>query len=162
MTESMSYQERFISNLIKKAEENDKEFKEFIDENLFPMKSKSNSIDVIKTHLHILKAMDSTQQLLVKARAKHFEETNDPSKYFPSLIAMFVVLVPIYTLLNSVDKESYYMGIIMLTNIIAFLAFIVFVFKSFLMTIRMRSTAVYFNSLVTNIEYNGNEEKKTS
>ena len=153
MLEPMYDYDLFISRLLRMTEKKDKEFKKFIDKNF-----KSSKIDDINTNLNALRAMNSNQQLLVKARAKQFEEINDPSKYFPSLLAITGIVIGMYTLIREQSNNSDLFVIISII-VIAFLG--IGVTWLFTKTILMRSTAVYFNSIVTNIQYN-NEGKKTS
>ncbi|WP_339258269.1 hypothetical protein [Lysinibacillus sp. FSL K6-3209] len=149
-----STQSEFISDLVLHISKDDKKLKKFIDENLFPLNSKGKGDITINNNINALKTMDPNQQLLVKGRAKHFEETNDPSKYFPALIAMIAILLPVYALINqlTVDK-TLSQTIIIFFNIFLFLGTLLYVARLYFNSVRMRSSAVYFNSLVTNIKY---------
>ncbi|QDZ98964.1 hypothetical protein D0439_10110 [Lysinibacillus fusiformis] len=153
MTEPMYDYDLFISRLLRMTKKKDKAFKKFIDKNF-----KSNEIDDLNSNLNALRAMNSNQQLLVKARAKQFEEINDPSKYFPSLLAIAGIVIGMYTLIREQANNS---DLFVFISIIVIAILGIGVTWLFTKTVLMRSTAIYFNSIVTNIQYN-NEEEKTS
>jgi len=118
---------------------------------LFPQKSKS-SIKAINKNIDFLKGMNATQQALVKSRAKVFEETYDPSKYFPTLLAIYGLIISLYVILqeslvknnlNEIFSIDLRVIIIILLGSTASILFLI--------TIRRRATAIYFNTLINNI-----------
>ncbi|WP_146548171.1 hypothetical protein [Rummeliibacillus suwonensis] len=138
----------FIKDLLEMSKKKDKVFKAFIDENLFPKKS-SLSDEHIKNNIYSLKFMDKKEQLIIQARAKSFEETFDPSKYFPSLLAIFGGVFAIYKALA--DRSG---------NIVIFLIYIIIMLylffysaRLFIKAVNIRPTAVYFNTLINKIEF---------
>lgn len=138
----------FIKDLIEASKRSDKEFRIFIDENLFPKKS-SLSDEHIKNNIYSLKFMDKNEQLIIQARAKSFEETFDPSKYFPSLLAIFGSAFAIYKALA--DRS----GNIVIFSIYILIMLYVFFYSSrlFSKAVNARPTAVYFNVLISKIEF---------
>ncbi|MCS1390633.1 hypothetical protein QH639_25220 [Lysinibacillus sp. 1 U-2021] len=146
----------FINDLIEMTKKDDKELKRFIDHNLFPKESLL-SIDSINSNIDSLRLMNENQQILVKSRAKQFEESNDPTKYFPTLLGIFGLVITLYGILNQVLNND--IGTLIYATVIGILG--IFVANIFRKSIVVRPTAVFFNSLVTNIQYN-NEEEKTS
>ncbi|MGE8000885.1 hypothetical protein ACQKOF_19855 [Lysinibacillus sp. NPDC093190] len=157
MTESIKtdivQQKIFISNLIEVTRKKDKELKKFIDDNLFPRRS-SLSIEAINDNINALKKMDKNEQLLVRGRAKHFEESNDPSKYFPILIAIIGIIISLYGMLRDLSDTF----ITFIINVLVIVFMVLFTTKLFTNTIEYRSTAIYFNSLITNMQYDENEK----
>jgi hypothetical protein len=144
----------FIHNLIEMTRKDDNELKEFINEYLFPQKSKI-SIESINKNINILKKMDGTQQALVKSRAKTFEESNDPSKYFPTLLAIYGLVISVYVVLQE-------LLVILNVNVVYSIYFRIFlivtlgitVSKIFFNSLNTRPTAIYFNTLIHSIEFN--------
>lgn len=154
MTESKLDHDIFISKLIRMTKKKDKEFKKFIDKNLFPLKSNSNSIDYINGNIDALRTMDRNQQILVKARATHFEDMYDLPKYFPILIALMGAIISMYGLVKELSTEmSKDSSLVIFLTIIVTVVLISLVTWLFIISVGMRSTAIYFNSLVTNIKY---------
>lgn len=139
----------FVNDLIEMTRKDDKDLKTFIDYNLFPRKS-SLSFESIKYNIDSLKTMDNTQQVILKARAKEFEESHDPSKYIPSLIAIAGIIGLLYSAIKELAKNSAW-SVFLYSIVIAFL--IIYINRTYEKHIKMRPTAVYFNSLITNIKY---------
>lgn len=135
----------FIDDLIEMARKKDKELKKFVDENLFPKKS-SLSIESINKNIETLKTMNATQQVLVIGRADHFKDSNDPSKFFPVIIALFGLVISLYNILS------------LFTDIMIFSIFATVIVIAYLSILLRRifslyPTAIYFHSLVSNIKY---------
>jgi hypothetical protein len=135
----------FIYNLIEMTRKSDKEFQKFIDYHLYPKKSPL-SLEVINKNIKTLKLMDSNQRLIVKARAKEFAESNDPSKYFPSLLVIFGFIFNLYKLVEKIDKK---LGLVFNVLVISFFA--IFSAHLFFKTVKIRSTAVFFNTLIDTV-----------
>lgn len=139
----------FIYDLIKVTSESDRKLKKFVNDKLFPQKS-FLSVESINQNIEALKNMNENQQLLVKARAKHFEEMNDLTKFFPTLIGLFASLVSIYAFIREIIPQDIFF--IRMAILVYFSLFFYFTIAS-VFVVQNRSTAVYFNNLITNIEY---------
>lgn len=137
----------FIKNLLEVTRKDDDELKKFIDHHLFPERSQL-SIDAINKNVNILKGMNCTQQALVKGRARHFEETNDPSKYFPTLFASFALVISLYALLREITKNSW---LTVIMNILVISLLTVYTVRMYVKVVKRRSTAVFFNALISSI-----------
>lgn len=154
MTESIqtrisSPNNTFIYDLIEMTRKDDKELKAFIDSNLFPKKS-SLSFESIKCNVDSLKGMDSTQQVILKARAKEFEESHDPSKYLPSLFAIVGIIGLLYSAIKELAGNSAW-SIVIYAMVIGFL--VIYTNRAYNKFIIIRPTAIYFNYLIANIKY---------
>ncbi|KOS68370.1 hypothetical protein AEA09_07240 [Lysinibacillus contaminans] len=135
----------FISDLIEATRGKDQVLKKFISKQLYIKKSPFG-IERINKNIDFLKTLDSTQQALIIGRAADFKESNDPSKYFPVILAIFGFIISLYKLLDEFTGTIIFS--FMVTLVIA-------IYFTFLM-IRAFSTypiAVYFHSLVTNIKF---------
>ncbi|MFJ3386312.1 hypothetical protein [Lysinibacillus sp. NPDC086135] len=148
-TNASSQNTTFIHDLIEMTRKDDKDLKAFIDSNLFPKKS-SLSFESIKNNIDSLKVMDHTQQVIVKARAKEFEESHDPSKYIPSLIAIVSIIGVLYSAIKELSGNSAW-SVFLHSMVIAFL--IIYINRTYERLIKIRPTAIYFNSLIANIKY---------
>lgn len=137
----------FINNLIEMTRKDDDELKKFIDHHLFPEKSQL-SIDAINNNINILKGMNCTQQALVKGRARSFEELNDPSKYFPSLFAIFGLVISLYALLRKITQNSWP---IVILSVIVIALLTIYITRIFVKSVKRRSTAVFFSALINSI-----------
>ncbi|MEC0094357.1 hypothetical protein [Paenibacillus macquariensis] len=144
----------FISNLIEITRKKDEELKVFIECNFFPEKS-TLSIEAISNNINILKKMNSSQQALVKGRARTFEEINDPSKYFPSLIAIITLILSLYALLRELSgllSGNVTLLVILLSFLVtAYLA--LFTIRTLSSTMKRRTTALFFNALLNSIKF---------
>lgn len=140
-----------INKLIDITKESDETLKIFVDHHLFPQKSQLE-IEDINNNIDLLRKLNGTQQALVKGRAKSFEELNDSSKYFPSLIAIFGLVIGLYALLREMwDGASW----LYLVSVVVVGGLTIFVAKLFFKTIAIRATAVFFNTLLNSIDYDG-------
>lgn len=138
-----------INKLIDITKESDETLKIFVDHHLFPQKSQLE-IEDINNNIDLLRKLNGTQQALVKGRAKSFEELNDPSKYFPSLFAIFGLIVTLYALIREMSGGAMWVSLVSVM-VIALLA--VWAIGSLVKTTKKRSTAVFFNTLLNNINY---------
>lgn len=136
-------------SLIKKSRSNENEFKDFIDLHFFT-KNSPLSDEVITNNIEVLKKMDASQQSLIKARAKEFEESNDPSKYFPTILTLFGLIITFYSLLTELTKNS---SLIIGANIVVAVILVLYATRIFTNTIGKRSTAVFFNTLINSIDF---------
>ncbi|MGE6514602.1 hypothetical protein [Lysinibacillus sphaericus] len=135
----------FISDLIEATRGKDQELRKFIDKHLYIKKS-SFGIERINKNIEYLKTLDSTQQALVIGRAADFKESNDPSKYFPVLIAAFGFIISLYKLLDMFTGTVFYSFMV---------TFLLTIYFTWLMTRAFSTypTAVYFHSMITNIKF---------
>jgi hypothetical protein len=138
-----------INNLIDITKKEDETFKKFIDHHLFPQKSQLE-IEDINNNIDILQKLNGTQQALVKGRAKSFEELNDPSKYFPSLIAIFGLVIGLYALLREISEGASWVYIL---SVLVGAGLTIFVARLFGKTVKRRATAVFFNTLLNSIDF---------
>ncbi|MGR7910251.1 hypothetical protein BFM98_01430 [Lysinibacillus sp. AR18-8] len=147
MTEqtNSSDQSVFISDLIEATRGKDQELKKFIDEHLYIKKSPFG-IERINKNIEFLETLDSTQQALVIGRSADFKESNDPSKYFPVLIAVFGFIISLYTLLDKFTGTVFYSFMVTFVLAIYFTLLMIRAFSTY-------PTAVYFHSMVTNIKF---------
>ncbi|WP_338651631.1 hypothetical protein [Lysinibacillus sp. Y5S-8] len=147
MTEqtNSSDQNIFISNLIEATRGKDQELRKFIDEHLYIKKS-SFGIERINKNIEYLETLDSTQQALVIGRSADFKESNDPSKYFPVLIAFFGFIISLYKLLDQFTGTVIYSFMVTLVLSIYFTWIMIRAFSIY-------PTAAYFHSMVTNIKF---------
>lgn len=136
-----------IDSLMKVIGERDKNFSKYIYENFHP--KKTNNIQ-IEENINALKYLNKNQQRIVKARAKEFEENNDLSKYVTPMIAFFVFMVGAYKLLA---KLIVYKNLGLYLHATLALVLVMLVFYIFYNQIEHRSSAVYFNNLISNIEF---------
>ncbi|MEK4884888.1 hypothetical protein NST81_09340 [Bacillus sp. FSL W8-0223] len=137
----------FINDLIEITRKNNKELKKFIDYHLFPKKSPL-SFEAINNNIKALERMDKTQRSIVKARAKEFEESYDPSKHFPPLFGIFGFLISMYSLLKEINRMVGIISSIML--IVGITTYSAMVYTK---AIQLRSTAVFFNALINSLKY---------
>ncbi|OZV96009.1 hypothetical protein DN050_10190 [Heyndrickxia coagulans] len=112
---------------------------------MFPKKSPL-SLETINNKIKALKLMDATQKSIVKARAKEFEEANDVSKYFPSLLGILAFILSLYAMLEKINKI---VGLI--TNLLVITFLTLYSIRLFFKFVERRSTAVYFNALIDSI-----------
>lgn len=138
----------FVNCLMEVTSKSNKEFMKYIGENFHPRGS--NSLHKIEMNIEMIKSMNVNQQLIVKARAKEFEEDNDLSKYVTPLIALFGSMVTAYGLLTQLFVNKT-LGTILLV-IIAF-AFCFISYKIYQTLTIQRSSAVFFNNLISNIKF---------
>ncbi|WP_042472841.1 hypothetical protein [Bacillus ndiopicus] len=142
----------FVNKLIEMTRKKDNQLKGFIDKKLI-----NSDTETINKHIDKLKTMDENQQLIVKARAKQFEETNDPSKGFPILLAIIGIILSAYALLREFTNN--HASIIFLSMlVVAIFAGSTTLYLNNVM--KQRSTAIYFNYLVTNIKYENEKIEK--
>ena len=142
---NISDQNIFISDLIQAASGKDQVLKKFIGKQLYIKKS-SFSIERINKNIDYLETLDSTQQALIIGRAADFKESNDPSKYFPAIIAAFGFIISLYKLLDVLIGNVVFSFMVTLVLSIYFTLLMIRAFSTY-------PTAVYFYSLVTNIKF---------
>ncbi|MGE7131180.1 hypothetical protein [Lysinibacillus xylanilyticus] len=137
---------RFRDELIN-AMSKDDSLLTFIDVNLI-IKTKNERI--VKNNINSLKKLNENDVLIVKARAKQLEENLDPSKYFPTILGVFGLLMIIFRLplvgFSELEQNSFSLLIGILIGVIA-----IFLFLSLVRIQKKRGKAIYFNSLITNI-----------
>ncbi|NNU96285.1 hypothetical protein [Anoxybacillus sp. EFIL] len=143
---SNEYDAIFIQDLIKATRKGDKELSEFVNYHLFPKRSPL-SLEDINRNIRSLKKMDDTQHLIVKARAKEFVELNNPAN-LNLLFAIFGLVISMYNLLKEANKI---LGLIL--NIIAIGIFVVYLTLTTVNNVRLRSTALFFYELISNLNY---------
>lgn len=136
----------FIQNLIEATRKGDKELSEFVNYHLFPKRSPL-SLESINRNIKSLKKMDDTQQLIVKSRAKEFVELNNPAN-LNLLFAIYGLVISMYNLIKEANKT---LGIIL--NIIAIGIFVVYMTRITVNNVRLRSTALFFYELISNLNY---------
>lgn len=139
----------FINDLIETTRKDDEDLKKFIDDNLYPKISKL-SIETINKNVSELQKMTVNQQVLVKGRARSFEDSNDPSKFFPSLLAILGIVFSLYALLREVTNSSW--GTV-LASILIISFFAIYATRLFTKTTKRRSTAVFFTALLDSINF---------
>lgn len=148
--ENKSTNENLISidSLMSVICESNTNFKKFIDENFHPKKLKD--LQKIGENIEILKSMNEHQQIIVKARAKEFEEDCDLSKYITPMIALFGFMVAAYRVFS---EFIIYKNLAILFNVV--LAFgLGYVLMRVYQTLTIqRSSAVFFNNLISNINF---------
>lgn len=135
----------FISDLIEATRGKDQVLRNFIDKQLYIKKSPFG-IERINKNIEYLKTLDSTQQALVIGRAADFKESNDPSKYFPVIIAVFGLIISLYKLLDEFTGTVIYSFMVTFVLSIYFTLIMIRAFSTY-------PTAIYFHSMVTNIKF---------
>lgn len=143
-----------IHNLIEMTRRKDEELKAYIDHHLFPKKSKQ-SINVINENINSLVEMDMTQQVLIKSRAKSFEESNDPSKYFPSFLTILGFIILLYAVLRDFTDNN---DAVVFLSIVVISMLIIVPTRLYMKTVKIRTTAVFFNTLINSIVYKNSNE----
>ena len=129
-------------------------FVEFINVNYIPNKSEKEMIE-IKENIQALKLLDKEEEILLKARMHQLVEDYDPSKYFPTAILIFGMIISAYKLLPEIFPESNFVkGVLLIISLVIPL-YITMSFKNFITT---RNAVIYFNHLVNEIEYNVKNE----
>lgn len=136
----------FVGKLIEMTERKDKKFKIFVDENLFAKESSLAAYEINK-NIKALKMMDSDQQLLIQGRADHFKESNDPSKYFPSVLVLFGLIITFTATLKEITGTFIF-------TVISSTILILILLRILYQAVLTYPTAVYFHSLVSNINKN--------
>lgn len=131
-----------INKLIELTRKKDKILKKYIDYYLNPKTSKLN-IDEINKNIDELKKLNENQLLLIQSTSKKIKDANDPSKYFPGLIAIIGLILSLYTLLG----EEYEIILFIVTFVLTMLA----IGKFFKMA-KIRTTMVFFNTLIDNMK----------
>ncbi|WP_431030105.1 hypothetical protein [Lysinibacillus sp. LZ02] len=140
-----SDQNIFISDLIEATRGKDQVLKKFIDKQLYIKKSPFG-IESINNNIDVLKNLNPTQQALIIGRAADFKESNDPSKYFPVIIALFGSIISLYKLLDEFTGTVIFSFIVTLVVSVYLTSLMIRAFSTY-------PTAVYFHSLVTNIKF---------
>lgn len=147
----------FNDEILHNSRKSDLEFSNFIDEHLFSKKSKLSDNQIDK-NIESLRTMNEVEFIKLKASAKTLEETNDVSKYFPALISLTLMLIAAYgsiaTFLgkSSVTAENAFLWLTILISLILIFLLI----RTYKKVSHVRSSAVYFNSLISNIEVTRN------
>ena len=138
-----------ISDLIKAASKKDVDFKKFINKHFYPKES-SLSPNAINENIDKLKYMNDNQKALIMARATSYEESYDISKYFPTLIAIFTIILGMYALLREMTGGSTLVNIgsIIITGIVG-----IYLTRLYVVNLSHRPTAVFFKELLKNIDY---------
>lgn len=120
----------------------------FIEEKFIPFRSQSSFLN-IKKNVESLKEMKPEDVMFVKSRLKQLEEDNDPSKYFPTLVALFLMVQTMYFTLFKMYK-SLFLG---MSNIVVIGISIAFLMPTFFLLVKRRNVNIYFNSLFNELEF---------
>ncbi|OLS02872.1 hypothetical protein [Tissierella creatinophila] len=147
--------DNFINDLIEITRKEDKELQGFIEEKLSLEKS-TLSIEHINKNIESLRGMNNTQQALVKARARKFEEMNDPSKHLPILLALFGLVISLYNALIELPKllkSESILGVTIVLNIAVIAGLALYANWLYRHTVKMHPTAVFFDTLINSIKF---------
>lgn len=129
-------------------------FIEFINVKFIPNKSEKEIIE-IKENIKALELLDKEEEIILKSRMHQLVEDYDPSKYFPTVLLIFGLLISAYKLLSEIFPDSsFIMGVLLIISLIIPF-YIMLSFKKF---IEIRNTVIYFNKLINEIEYNVKDE----
>lgn len=151
-------EEIFINNLLEASRKKDKEFTLFIDENLNIRSSKDNII-AIQNRIDQMKKMTESEQTVIKARAKELEDGSDVSKYLPALLTIFALIISAYTILSEFKAED---GFIKALQVFVTIGLAALAFKIYTSLVKVRSTAVYFNGLLSSTAFENETISKKS
>lgn len=138
----------FLDKINFKTRKEAVDYYKFIEDKFIPFRSKSAYTN-IKMNVQSLETMKLEDVMFVKARLKQLEEDNDPSKYFPAMVPLFVMVLSIYIAMFNVFK-TYSIGII---STIVLMIIIIPLSSIFRIMVKRRNTNIYLNSLFNNIEF---------